>query len=260
MSPLKRTCPECKTIFQALFTWQRYCSETCKKKAAEKRKTTKPKQHIRTVEPEFLRDSLGRKRYPHKYEFGKPDEPITKEQLEEALKNGHFVHPLSHKSYLVITALIGARKTEPLEIFKEDIHQEGPSLFVKIPAKKHGARGGEIELPLSWLGMAFVVQQWQRTRARRKVWRFSPATAWRIIKRIWPQKSPHHLRWTVVTELRALKDARQITIDEIKSWTGIKRDSTIEGYGLKTQAGIHKISEIRSSAQAAEVPLKDTKD
>jgi len=198
------------------------------------------------IQEEILRDSLGRRRYPHKYQYGKPDEPITKADLEGALEKGKFANPLAHKSYLVITALIGSRKTEALEIRKEDIHQEGSSIYVKIPAKKHGARGGEIELPLSWLGMDLVLSQWMKTRKEKKVWRFSPSTAWRIIKRVFPTKSPHHLRWTVITELRALKDERKITTDEIKSWTGIKRDSTIEGYGLKTQAGIHKISEIRS--------------
>lgn len=203
---------------------------------------------MRTVsiheEPEILRDSRGRIRYPHKYKYGKPDEPITKADLERALKHGHFADPLKHKSYLVITALIGSRKTEALEIFKEDIRKGGSSLFVRIPAKKHGARGGEIELPLNWLGMDLVHQQWMKTRKGKRVWNFSPQTAWRIVKRVFPKKSPHHLRWTVITELRALKDSRMITIDEIKSWTGIRRDSTIEGYGLKTQAGIHKISEV----------------
>jgi hypothetical protein len=50
------------------------------------------------------------------------------------------------------------------------------------------------------------------------------------VKRIWPKKSPDHVRWSVITDLRAAKDERKITTDEIKSWTGIKRDSTIEGY------------------------------
>jgi len=201
----------------------------------------KKAENINTLE--VLRDSLGRIRYPHKYKYGKPDEPITKADLERALKNGHFVSPLKHKSYLVITALIGSRKTEALEIFKEDIRQDGDSLFVKIPAKKRGHRGGEIELPLSWLGMNLVYQQWKKTRKEKRIWNFSSQTAWRIVKRVFPKKSPHHLRWTVLTELREMKDARLITTDEIKSWTGIKRDATIEGYGLKTQAGIHRIKE-----------------
>lgn len=214
--------------------------------------TTAKKPHLKkqSEQPEILKDSLGRKRYLHKYQFGKPSEPITKEQLAHALESGFFVEPLAHRSYLVITALIGSRKTEALEILKEDIRQEGSSLFVKIPAKKHGARGGEIELPLSWIGMDLVLEQWQKARKGKHIWNFTPSTAWRIVKRVFPKQSPHFLRWTVITELRALKDARQITTDEIKSWTGIKRDSTIEGYGLKTQAGIHRVSQIRGNMES----------
>lgn len=196
-------------------------------------------------EPEILRDSLGRLRYAHKYKTGKPDQEITEEDYQIALANKqNFADPLMHKSYLAITFWIGSRKTEALEIFKEDIHQEGSSLFVKIPAKKHGQRGGEIELPLNWLGVDLIKLQWQKTKKGRKIWPFSPATAWRIIKRIWPDKSPHHLRYRVITKLRRLRDQGKVTTDDIKSYTGIRRDSTIEGYGLKTQAGIHKISNI----------------
>jgi hypothetical protein len=195
-------------------------------------------------EPEILKDSLGRRRYKHKYKYGKPNQEISQEEFEEALAHGFFVHPLSHKSYLAITRWIGARKTEPLEIYKEDITFEGSSLFIKIPAKKHGQRGGEIELPLSWSGVVLIKQQWEKTRPGRKLWRFSPHTAWRIIKRLWPEKTPHYLRYATVTKLRRLRDQGKITTDDIKSYTGIRRDSTIEGYGLKTQAGIHKVSKV----------------
>ena len=59
------------------------------------------------AEPEQLKDSLGRIRYLHKYKFGIPDKPITKADLEEALAHGYFVEPLSHKSWLALTGLIG---------------------------------------------------------------------------------------------------------------------------------------------------------
>jgi hypothetical protein len=150
---------------------------------------------------------------------------------------------------LVTTFWIGNRKGEPLKMVKEDIHQEGDFLFLKIPAFKHGQRGGEIELPLSFLGVEFVREQWLKTRAGRKIWNFSSWTAWNIIKRLWPEKSPHHLRYRVVTKLRKLRDQGKVTTDDIKSYTGIKRDSTIEGYGLKTQAGIHKVSNVLSEKE-----------
>ncbi len=192
-----------------------------------------------------VKDSLGRPKYEHKYKFGKPDQEIPESDLTKALAAKHgFVDPLLHGSYLAITFWIGSRKTEALEIFKEDIHQEGESLFIKIPAKKHGRRGGEIELPLSWPGVDLIKEQLLKTRKERKIWPISPSTAYRIVKRIWPEKSPHHLRYRVITKLRRLRDQQKISTDDIKSYTGIRRDSTIEGYGLKTQAGIHKISNI----------------
>ncbi len=195
-------------------------------------------------ESEILRDSLGRKRYPHKYKNGKPDQEITEEEFLAALTSKLFVEPLRDKSYLAITFWIGSRKTEALEIFKENIHEEGASLFVKIPAKKHGQRGGEIELLLNWPGVDLIKQQWQQTRKGRKIWPISPKTAERIIKRVWPDKTPHWLRYRVITRLRRLRDQQKISTDDIKSYTGIRRDSTIESYGLKTQAGIHKISNL----------------
>jgi hypothetical protein len=193
-----------------------------------------------------LRDSLGRIRYLHKYEHGQPDEDISEAELEEKLKTGKFVHGVRDRSYLVITFRIGSRKTEALEILKEDIREDAGCLYVTIPAKKHGHRGGEVELPLSMPGMDLVKEQWLKTHKGRHVWEFSAWTAWRIVKRVWPEKSPHHLRWVRVTKLRELRDQGKVTTDDIKSWTGIKRDSTIEGYGLKTQAGIHKISGLLS--------------
>jgi hypothetical protein len=36
---------------------------------------------------------------------------------------------------------------------------------------------------------------------------------------------------------------KEIDLGTIKSWTGIRRDTTIEGYGMKTQEQIHAIAE-----------------
>ena len=42
--------------------------------------------------------------------------------------------------------------------------------------------------------------------------------------------------------LRRLRDEKILSTDDIKSWTGIKADRTIEGYGLRSQEGIHKVA------------------
>ena len=40
------------------------------------------------------------------------------------------------------------------------------------------------------------------------------------------------------------RDKGLLSTDDIKSWTGIRRDTTIEHYGMITKKGIHKISNI----------------
>lgn len=177
-----------------------------------------------------------------KYKHGKPNSEISLEDLKQAIEHGEFKRS-SHKSYLVALYWIGARRTEPLEVKKEDIRLEGDSLYVTIPAKKRGERGGEIKLPLKWFGVDLILERWKRTRKGRRLWNFSSSTAYRIIKRLWPEKTPHWLRYNRVTKLRKMRDKKEIDTDAIKSWTGIKRDQTIEGYGMKTQQKIHDVAE-----------------
>lgn len=178
-----------------------------------------------------------------KYLHGKPNEEISLGELKQAIEKGHFTKPLKHRSYLVALYWIGARRTEPLEVRKEDIRVEGDTLFIDIPAKKEGERGGLIELPLSWYGVNLILERWKRTHKGKLLWPFSTSTAYRIVKRIWPKRTPHWLRYRVVTKLRKLRDEKKVDTDAIKSWTGIKSDRTIEGYGMKTQQKIHTVAE-----------------
>ncbi len=208
---------------------------------------TKPQNQTADPEPEFILDSLGRKRYPHKYKNGKPDEEISQEEFEEALKKKDYADLLRDTSYLSMVFWTGARRTEPLEMYKENLkpdHDETGKeiILVSIPAKKMGKRGGELQLSLEWPGVDLIIKHWLTVKKKRKIWPMSSWTAARIIQKAFPGKTPHYLRYRFITSLRREKDRGNLNIDDIKAWTGLKRDSTIEGYGLKTQAGINKIS------------------
>lgn len=181
-----------------------------------------------------------------RYKYGKPNQETEVAELKEALEKGWFASPLMHKSYLAALYWIGARRTEPLEVLKEDITLEGDRLAIVIPAKKHGERGGAVMLPLSWVGVELIKERWEKTRPGKKLWPFKTSTAYLIIKRIWPEKSPHWLRHNRVTKLRRLRDEKKIGTDNIKSWTGIKSDRTIEGYGMKTQEKINEVADAMS--------------
>lgn len=202
---------------------------------------------------EVLRDKLGRVRYEHKYQHGLPNEETKVDDLKQAIEHGSFKDK-KHKSYLVLLYWLGCRRGEPLRyivngkvkyegVKKEDVKLKGNSLFMKIPAFKGGIRGGSIELPLSFYGIELIRERWEKTKPGRLLWNFTPFTGWRIIKRVWPEKSPHWLRHNRITKIRKKIDGETLSLDDAKSFTGIKSDRTMQNYGMRTQDGIHRVSQ-----------------
>lgn len=176
------------------------------------------------------------------YKYGKPNKEIDLAELREAIEHGYFTKPQTQKPYVITTYWIGNRRTEPLGILKEQVRLEGSSLFITIPAHKGGIRGGEIELPLTWFGVDLIVERWNHTKPGKRLFPFETSTAYRTIKRLWPKRTPHWLRYNRITKMRAMRDARQIDTDAIKSYTGIQSDQTIQRYGMKTQEKIHSVA------------------
>lgn len=178
-----------------------------------------------------------------KYKHGKPNKEISIPEFINYLKNAKFLK-LSHKAWFVLVYWIGCRRTEPLNIVKEDITEKDNILFLEIPAKKDGERGGKIELPMHLPGMEIVKKRWMATRKKRRLFPFETSTSWRIIKRIDETLSPHWFRHNRLTKFRRLLDQGKISKDDIKSFTGIKSDRTIENYGMVTQDGVHRASKV----------------
>lgn len=182
-----------------------------------------------------------------KYKHGKPDKEISLQDFKQKLLASKL--PIRQRAYLVLLYWLGARRSEPLKILKEDIEAREGSIYIsihwhrekKFSRAKRGQAGGPIELPLNYFGVDFVKFVWQKTRKGKKVFPFSDVTGYRALKQLWPKKSPHWLRYNRVTKLRK-KLGQELTIDSIKSFTGIRRDRTIQDYGLKTKADIHKIA------------------
>lgn len=195
-----------------------------------------------------------------KYKYGKPDEEITLEDFKRRLEKSHL--PRRQKAYLIVLYWLGCRRREPLFLRREDIEEREGSLYVAItvnevlknrkpillktppPFKrcKRGQAGGAIELPLSKYGIPLLREVWKKTRKRRKIFGFTDITGYRAAKKLYPFRSPHWFRYNRITKLRK-KLGKELTIDDIKSFTGIKRDSTIQNYGMKTKAAIHKVAQ-----------------
>jgi integrase len=189
-----------------------------------------------------------------KYKHGKPDTEINLEEFKQKLETSKL--PVKQKGYVAVLYWLGCRRSEPLAILKEDIEERENRLFISIHFRKdekgerilfsrgkRGQAGGAAELPLEFFGVDLIREAWLRTKKGKQVFDFSDDTGYRAIKKLWPERTPHWLRYNRVTKLRK-RLGQDVTIDGIKSFTGIKRDTTIQNYGLKTKADIHKIADI----------------
>ena len=137
---------------------------------------------------------------------------------------------------LIYTPLTGVRK--------KDVWVKNKSLFVKVPALKGGVKDKANELFLDWAFVDLILKQAEAVKNEEGyLWPFSPETAYNVVRFNFPKKTPHWFRHSRVTTLRALRDKGLITTDDIKAVTGIQSDATIEGYGMKTQEGVHKVAE-----------------
>lgn len=193
--------------------------------------------------------------YKHKYKHGKPNEEWELKELEKTLAKKKLSH--IYKAYVYLLYWLGCRRSEPLVILKEDVEEIDGNLFVSIHFRrdktgdripysraKRGQAGGPTKLPLSKHGVPLIKEVWENTRKGQRLFPFCDKTGYRIIKKLAPKRTPHWLRYNRLTKLRKKRENGKITIDDIKSFTGIRRDSTIEGYGMKTKVGIHKVAQV----------------
>lgn len=177
-----------------------------------------------------------------KYKYGPPDAHIELAQLKKAMAK--HILPLAYQCYVILLFWVGCRRSEPLAVTKDDVTLDDHYLLMDIPAYKHGKRAGPLEFPLSYWGVSRLRQLWESTPEGQRLFRFSDKTGYRIVKRLFPMKSPHWLRHNRITKLRERRDQGEISTDDIKSFTGIRSDKTLEHYGMKTTQGIRKVVKV----------------
>lgn len=189
--------------------------------------------------------------YKYKNEILKsPNEETDLPEFQKAIETS-MMNPV-YKAYAILLYWLGCRRSEPLFILKENIEETEDALYIDITVNpdvpysrlKDGLAAGPVEVPLNLYGVTLVRDVWRFTSKGARIFRFSDKTGYRIIKRLLPGKSPHWLRHNRITKLRKKRDRGEITTDNIKSFTGIRRDSTIERYGMKTEKGIHKVAQV----------------
>ena len=182
------------------------------------------------------------KRYPHRYKYGKQTEPIDLATFKDMMDKGTFKKVLSHRSYLAFLYWFGVRRSEALERTREDFQTKDSLLIVNAPAKKGGERE-PLEVPVNYPYVNLIIKQVNKTRRTltnptRRVWTFSAATAWRIIKRACGKKYyPHFFRLNRAT--RFLEDP-ETTLPEMMAWFGWKSAKTVDPYIGHSKRYIHK--------------------
>jgi len=131
------------------------------------------------------------------------------------------------------------RKSEALERVKEDFTVKDGLLIVDAPAKKGGQREPlEVDADLPYIDL--IIEQLEKTRKTRRLWRFSERTAINVVKRALGEKYyPHFLRLNRSTKF--LEDPTT-TLPEMKAWFGWKSAQTIDKYIGYSRRDIRKQS------------------
>jgi hypothetical protein len=175
--------------------------------------------------------------------LGKPDRAITIDDLRAGLKKLEH-EPLAYRAYLALVYWVGCRRTEPLSLLGIDVISDLASVYIShLPAKKHGHRTETIELPLDKEGVSLIAELAKKTRASKHLFPFSSMTTYRIIIRALGVY-PHWLRYDRITKIRRTIDGKRVSIDDAKSFTGIRSDRTMQGYGMTTDEAARRVSAV----------------
>jgi len=174
--------------------------------------------------------------------LGKPDREINPFQFQKLLD--HCALKLEYKAYIALTYWVGCRRTEPLALKKEDITVlENDLLIRNLPAFKHGHRAEVLTLSMELSGIPLIAELATITRKGRKLFPFSGATAYRVVVSAMGVY-PHWLRYNRVTGIRRAIDGKNLSLDDAKSFTGIRSDRTMQGYGMTSNEGAARVSKI----------------
>jgi len=160
------------------------------------------------------------------YKHGKQKELIYLQQFMEMLKTTRFVKPLRDKSFLAFLYWFGTRKSEALELVKEDFEIGDGILRVNAEAKKRGERP-PLEIPLDLPLVECIIERVKKTRKNRRVWNVSSTTAWRIVKRISEKLYPHFFR---LNRASHFLENPETSTAEMMTWFGWRSTKTVDKY------------------------------
>lgn len=117
--------------------------------------------------------------------------------------------PIARRALLEILFFSGCRVSEALALEPKDIRCEGTTIYVEFHRKKGSRDTDPIPLPKTF-ALGWLCDQ------EEKIFSFSYKTAYRIVKRIWPDRYPHYFRHNRFTDL-----AEKFPLATIMSFSGL---------------------------------------
>jgi integrase len=161
-----------------------------------------------------------------RYAHGKQTKSMTQEEFLAAMEKGHFMKP-RHKAFLALLYYTGSRKAEILELTPEAWQVAPDALIVRVKAKKHGVERGAYILRRDLPYVNDIAAAVEKTRPAKRIFPFTPSTAWNVVKRILPKHYPHYFRLNRAVHFL---DKPDVTLDEVRQWFGWKSLRTVDHY------------------------------
>lgn len=160
---------------------------------------------------------------------GKIIEPLTHQQFLSGMNKGVFHNP-RHRSFITLLYYTGIRRGEALRATPEQFQITDYFVFFDVLKRlKHGRLTPPLPLPVKADYMNLIIEDVEATRPKKRIWKFSPRTAYNAVDRVFFY--PHHFRLSRITNF-FLDQKNKRTIAEVQNWTGLTLSSLNYYVGL----------------------------
>jgi len=154
---------------------------------------------------------------------GKILTPITEQDFAQGMDSGKFVNS-KHRAYCILLYYSAVRKMEALRTVREQFQVTRDTIFWDVLKRlKHGMQTPPLPLPLDAPFMVQLKDAVERTEAGKRVFPYSPRTAYNIVARAF--KYPHLFRLSRITWFFSphpeLGRPAGFSIAEVRNWTGL---------------------------------------
>lgn len=137
------------------------------------------------------------------------------------MQKGVF-HKPTHRSFVTLLYYTGVRRWEALRATPEQFQITEETVYFDVLKRlKHGKTTPPLPIPRSAKYVELIVRDVRDTKPKKRIWRFCPATAYNVVRRVW-DNYPHHLRLSRITNFFTPDEqGKSRSIAQVQTWTGL---------------------------------------